>query len=140
VTSAEQASERQRLASQAQSTLREIERDIELADYEPASVRKSAPWLSARRQLVENSQSLTSLLLVGADQHELSRVDAATRLKRLAARLAEPADAGSLPPWSMESTHGWQTLPARVDRHLRVLEATLAPWVGDTEANAHAHA
>jgi multidrug resistance protein MdtO len=130
--------ERWLLGSEAQSTLREIKTDIELAHYEPASVRSSAAWLSARRQLVENTQSLGTLLLISGDASELSRVHAATRLERLAMRLAGASD--PLPSWAMESVHGWQTLPARVDRRLRALEETLAPEVRDSEANAHAHA
>jgi multidrug resistance protein MdtO len=140
VASTNEPRERQLLASQAQGTLSEIETDIELAHYEPASVRSSAAWLSARRQVVENSQSLGTLLLISADTRELSRVGAATRLERLATRLAEPSDTGPLPSWAIESPHGWQTLPARVNRRLRALEETLARGVGDTEANAHANA
>ena len=140
VAAAKEPRERQLLASQAQGTLTEIETEIELAHYEPASVRSSAAWLSTRRQVVENSQSLGTLLLIGGDTRELSRVDAATRLKRLATRIAGPPDTGPLPTWAMESAHGWQTLPARVDRRLHALERTLAPGVGNTEANAHAKA
>jgi multidrug resistance protein MdtO len=138
--SAKEPRERRLLASQAQGTLREIETDIELAHYEPVSIRSPAEWLSARRQVVENSQSLGTLLLIGADTRELSRVDTAPRLERLAMRLAQPSDTGTLPPWAMEPAHGSQTLPARVDGRLRALEETLPPGVGDTEASAHAHA
>jgi len=88
--------------------------------------------------MVENSQSLGTLLLIGADTRELSRVDATTRLERLATRVARSPDTGLVPSSSMESAHGWQTLPARVDRRLRALEKALAPAVGETEANAHA--
>ena len=139
---AKEPRERQLLGSQAQGTLGEIATNLELAHYEPASVRSSAAWLSVRRQVVENSQSLGTLLLIGADPSELSRVDAATRLERLATRLAGGSGTGPLPSRAMESTHGWQTLPARVDRRLRTLEEILAPGVGvgDAEANAHAHA
>jgi multidrug resistance protein MdtO len=138
--SAKEPRERQLLGSQAQGTLGEIETDIELAHYEPASVRSSAAWLSSRRQLVENSQSLGTLLLISAGTSELWRVDAAMRLERLATRLAGASDTAPLPSRAMESTNGWQTLPARVDRRLRALEKTLASGVGDSEANAHAHA
>jgi multidrug resistance protein MdtO len=138
--SAAEPRKRQLLGSQAQGTLSEIKTDIELAHYEPASVRSSAAWLSARRQLVEYSQSLGTLLLISGDASELSRVDAATRLERLATRLAGASDTGPLSSWAMESAHGWQTLPGRVDRRLRALEEALAPGVGGSEANAHAHA
>jgi multidrug resistance protein MdtO len=132
VVSAKEPRERRLLASQAQGTLREIETDIELAHYEPASIRSSAAWLSARRQVVGNSQALGTLLLLSADTRELSRVDAVARLERLATRLAGPSDTWPVPPRVMESAHGWQALPARVNRRLRALEETLAAGVGNT--------
>jgi multidrug resistance protein MdtO len=140
MTSAKAPRERRLLASEIQGTLSGIETDIELAHYEPASIRRSAAWLSARRQVVENSQSLSSLLLLSADTRELTRVHAVPRLERLATRLAGPSDTGFVPSSVMESAHGWQAVPARVNRCLRALEETLAPGAGDTEANPHAHA
>jgi multidrug resistance protein MdtO len=139
VVSAKEPRDRRLLASQAQGTLREIETDIELAQYEPASIRSSATWLSTRQQAVENSQSLGTLLLLSADTSELSRVEAETRLERLATHLAAPTDAAPVPSPVMESVHEWQTLPARVNRRLRALEETLAPGAADAEANPHAH-
>ena len=68
--------------------MREIESEIELAHYEPVSVRSPAVWLSARQQVVENSQSLGTLLVIGSDARELSGVNAATRLERLATHVA----------------------------------------------------
>jgi multidrug resistance protein MdtO len=138
--SAKEPRERQLLGSQAQGTLGETETDIELAHYEPASLRSSAAWLSSRRQLVKNSQSLGTLLLISAGTSELWRADAAIRLERVATRLAGASDTAPLPSPAREWTHEWQTLPARVDRRLRALEEALAPGVGDSEANAHAHA
>jgi multidrug resistance protein MdtO len=138
--SAKQLRERRLLVSQAQGTLKETETDIRLADYEPASIRSSAAWVSARGQALEDSRSLSTLLLLSADTSELSRVDAVTRLERLARRLAEPSDTQPVSSRVMESAHGWQTLPARVNRRLRALEEILAPGVGATEANPHAPA
>jgi len=140
VAAAKEPGERRLLASQAQGALKEIESDIELAYYEPSSVRSSAAWLSARRQAVENSHSLGTLLLIGADTGELPRVDAATRLERLARRVAAPSAPEIPPAWVTESPHGWQTLPVWVNHRLRALEETLAPEASDTEANAHGHA
>lgn len=129
VVSAQEPRERQLLASQAQGTLRQIETDIELAHYEPASIRSSA-WLAARRHVVESSQSLGSLLLLSTDTRELSRVEAGPRLERLAMRLAGPTDAAAAAQSQViESTHDWQTLPARVDGRLQALEGTLAASV-----------
>jgi multidrug resistance protein MdtO len=139
MTAAKDARARRWLASEIQGTLSGIETDIELAYYEPASIRKSTRWLSARRAVVEDSQSLSSLLLLSADKSELSRIHTVPRLERLATRLATPADKGPVGSSAMETAHGWQTLPARVNRRLRALEETLTPGAGDTEANPHAH-
>jgi multidrug resistance protein MdtO len=140
LVSAKETRERRLLASRVQGSLKEIGTSIELAQYEPASIRSSSEWLSARRQVIENSQALGTLLLLSADTHELSRVHAATRLERLATRLAGPSGTGLLPLRALETAHGWQTLPARVDRRLQALESALTPGVGETEANSHAHA
>jgi multidrug resistance protein MdtO len=125
VVSANEPRERRLLASEVQGSLSKIEADIDLAHYEPASIRSSADWLSARRQVVNNSQSLGTELLLSADARELSRVDAVTRLERLATRLAGPPDQESVPSWGAESTHGWQTVAARVNGRLRAIEETL---------------
>lgn len=138
--SAQEPRERWLLASEVQGSLRKIETDTALAHYEPASIRSSAAWISARRHLVENSQTLGTLLLLGADASELSRVDAARRLEGLADRLVEHSGPSVPPSRVTESERGWQTLPARVDRYLRALEETLAAGIGDIAADPHAHA
>src|SRR5262249_50491198 len=79
--------ERRLLASQAQGILRQVETDIDLARYEPASIRSPAAWLSARRAAVQRSQSLTNLLLLDPDSRR--GPDTARRLEQLATRLAE---------------------------------------------------
>ena len=134
-----QPRERRLPVSQVQASLREVETDINLARYEPASIRSSAAWLSARRKVVEASQSLGALLLLSADERELSRVDAAARLNRLATRLAEPSDPQrTAPSWVTQPAHGWQTLPARINQELRLLEETLAPGASAVQASSHA--
>jgi multidrug resistance protein MdtO len=135
LASAQEPRERRLLASQAQGALRQIQSDLDLSRYEPPSVRSPPAWLSARRRVVENSQSVGTLLLIGANTPELSRVDARTRLGRLATCVTRSGDSERLPPLATESPHGWQTLPARVDRRLRALEETLVPDVGATEAS-----
>jgi multidrug resistance protein MdtO len=132
--------ERRLLVSQVQAALKETETDIELADYEPASIRSSPAWLAARRQVVANSQSLSTLLLLSAYPSEPSRVDAVTRLNRIATRLTGPTNTQHVPSRVMESAHRWQTLPARVNQRLWALEEILTPGVADTEANPHAPA
>jgi multidrug resistance protein MdtO len=138
LVSAHDPRERRLLASQVQGALSSIEADIELSHYEPASLRRSEAWLSARQQFVQTSRSLGALLLLSADSRELTRVNAAARVEELATRLAGPARPGPVRSWAIEA-HGWQTLPARVNRRLRALEETLEPGVEEREANPHAH-
>lgn len=140
VVSAKERSERSLLTSQAQGALRKIETDTELARYEPVSLRNPPVWLATRRQAVETGQTLGNLLLLSTDPSEPHRADTTTRLERLAQRLEGSSDPGVVPSRVMESAHGWQTLPARVDRCLRSLEETLAADVGNAGADSHAHA
>jgi len=131
--------DRQLLASQIQGTLRNTEADIELAHYEPVSIRSPATWLFVRSQVIATSQSLISLLLLSTDTSELSGVDVGRRLERLAMRLEGASDPEPVRPSAVESAHGWQTLPARVNRSLRALEQLLEPGARDTEASPDAH-
>lgn len=137
---AKEPGERRLLAAQTLGSLKGTETDIELARYEPPSIRSSAAWLATRQVVTENAQSLSTLLLVSADTRELARVDAAARLERLATCLSARPDVGPVSSWVTEPAHGWQTLPARVNRRLRTLEETLELPVGTVEASAHAQA
>jgi multidrug resistance protein MdtO len=76
------------LASEAQSALAEIETDIDLADYEPSTVRPTAAWLAARRHVAEEIGELESLLLLSADNSVTTRMQIANRLETLATRFA----------------------------------------------------
>ncbi len=138
VAAARTSRERRLLASQAQGTLRQVETDIELAQYEPASLRSPPAWLATRRAAVEKSQSLVNLLLLSADSRERSPVDTATRLEQLATRLAKPSAAAPSAASVVQAAHGPQTLSAQLNQHLGALEDTLAPDLGSTEIHAHA--
>jgi multidrug resistance protein MdtO len=140
VVSAKEPGERWLRAAQALGSMRGTETDIELARYEPRSIRSSSAWLATRQQVIENAQSLSGLLLVSADASELSRVNAAARLERLATYLSASSDTAPASSCVTEAAHGWQTVPARVNRRLRTLEATLGLRVGAAEASAHAYA
>jgi multidrug resistance protein MdtO len=139
MVSAKEPRDRQLLASEAQGTLRGIETDLGLAHYEPASIRSSPTWLSARQRVVENSQSLNTLLLLSPDASELSGVDAEARLQHLAARVAGPSDTKPGPSAAMQPARGPQTLAAQVNLRLQRLEETLAAGTAVTEANPHVH-
>jgi multidrug resistance protein MdtO len=110
---------RRALASQAQSALMEIETDIELAAYEPSSVRPSATWLTARRNAMDEIGALGSPLLLGAYREPAASAGIAERLEALAGRFA---GAKTEPP-ADESTE-WSTSPLFriIDTGLRRLE------------------
>jgi len=136
---AREPAEHRLLGSEVQGALKETETDIELAGYEPVSIRRSAAWLATREAVVREGQALGSLLLLSNDTRELSRIAAVGRLERLAAGLARPMESEQMPPLGMPAAHGWQTLPARIDRRLRVLEAIVTSG-GELQGSTHAQA
>jgi multidrug resistance protein MdtO len=107
------------LASQAQSELAEIETDIDLAAYEPSTVRPSAPWLAARREAADEIGALGSPLLLSADEPTTSSAQIAKRLEALAGRFA----AAEIPP-PLQAPIEWSTSPLFpiIDAGLRRLE------------------
>jgi multidrug resistance protein MdtO len=107
------------LASQAQSELAEIETDIDLAAYEPNTVRPSAQWLAARRKAADEIGALGSPLLLSADEPTASSAQIATRLEALAGRFA----AAEIPP-PLPGLTEWSTSPLFpiIDAGLRRLE------------------
>jgi multidrug resistance protein MdtO len=112
-------SARPALASQAQSELAEIETDIDLAAYEPSTVRPSAPWLAARRKAADEIGALGSPLLLSADEPTTSSAQIAKRLEALAGRFAV---AETPPP--LQGPTEWSTSPLFpiIDAGLRRLE------------------
>jgi multidrug resistance protein MdtO len=107
------------LASQAQSELAEIETDIDLAAYEPNTVRPSAQWLAARRKAADEIGALGSPLLLSADEPTTSSAQIAQRLEALAERFA----AAEIPP-PLPGLTEWSTSPLFpiIDAGLRRLE------------------
>ncbi len=81
-------SARRALAAQAQSELAEIETDIDLAAYEPSTMRPNATWLAARRQAAEEIGALGSPLLLSADKDATASAQIAQRLEALGGRFA----------------------------------------------------
>jgi multidrug resistance protein MdtO len=79
---------RHTLASQAQSELAEIETDIDLAAYEPSTIRPNARWLAARRKAADEIGALGSPLLLCAGEPPTSSAQIANRLEALAGRFA----------------------------------------------------
>jgi multidrug resistance protein MdtO len=107
------------LASQAQSELAEIETDIDLAAYEPNTVRPSAQWLAARRKAADEIGALGCPLLLSADEPTTSSAQIAQRLEALAERFA----AAEIPP-PLPGLTEWSTSPLFpiIDAGLRRLE------------------
>ena len=112
-------SARPALASQAQSELAEIETDIDLAAYEPSTIRPNPQWLSARRKAADEIGALGSPLLLSADKHTTSSAQIAERLEALADRFAVTEIPGRL-----QGPTEWSTSPLfpMIDAGLRRLE------------------
>jgi multidrug resistance protein MdtO len=75
------------LAAEARAKLAAVEQDLDLARYEPPSIRPVPGWLDERREVVSILSSLQGPLLIGADQESAGFVGTARRLERLAESL-----------------------------------------------------
>ena len=74
-------------APQLQEMLAGIERDLDLAQYEPQSVRPGDSWIGVRRRAADEVGALFGPLLLAADKDLSFSVQIASRLRRLADRL-----------------------------------------------------
>jgi multidrug resistance protein MdtO len=115
-------SARRALASQAQSALGAIETDIELAGYEPDTIRPAEIWLAARREAAREIGGIEASLLLSADQGATASAHIADRLDSLAARFAASEGQGSARTQNPHTE--WSALPLFriVDTGLRRLE------------------
>jgi multidrug resistance protein MdtO len=113
---------RRALACEAQSGLGAIETDIDLARYEPATIRPSENWLVGRREATREIGELEGPLLLSADRDITTSAYIANRLEILAGRFAT-SEAHSPPP-SENSRAEWSALPLFhiIDAGLRRLE------------------
>lgn len=116
--------ERVLVASEFRSGLTALETDLELAHYEPHSVRASDAWLSNRLAAVGRARSLGPLLLLGTDQGEVPTTAVAQRLEVLAEALSSdhPADTSAL---ERTSAPRGTDLPSLIEQHLRGLERAI---------------
>jgi multidrug resistance protein MdtO len=124
------------LASEAQSALREAAADIEVSHYEPRSVRPDAGWLSARRRAAQESQTLSTLLLLGTDQRALSATGVGARLEALGLQLQGQDQARETAPPSS----GASPVQALIDKSLLRLEQLLTGDNPNLEQAARARA
>jgi multidrug resistance protein MdtO len=119
---ASNSSARRALASQAQTALAAIETDIDLASYEPESIRPPENWLATRRETAREIGVIEGPLLLSADQDVTTSAHIAKRLETLADRFAT---AGIHPSARSEELQSeWSTMPLFriVDAGLRRLE------------------
>jgi multidrug resistance protein MdtO len=98
LVSAKSTSQRWGLAAEARTQLASIEQDLDLAHYEPPSIRSDPAWLDERREFAHTLSSLQGPLLIGADQDSGALAGAARRFERLASRVGGPAPAASAVP------------------------------------------
>ncbi len=102
------ATARRALASQARSALAAIKTDIELAGYEPMSVRPDATWLARRDQFAEDIGALESALLLSADKEPATSRSIAARLQALAQRFVTETPP---PGHGKDQPRGWSAPP-----------------------------
>jgi multidrug resistance protein MdtO len=108
LATAAHAPDRRALASQTETELAAIEADIDLAGYEPESVRPSQAWLAARRQAADAIASIIPPLLLADSQASIISVHIANRLDAVAGRI-ETSDHHAPPP--SEPPPSWKTNP-----------------------------
>ena len=94
------------LAAEAQSQLAEIETDIDLAAYEPGTLRPNAQWLAARRKAANVIGAIGSPLLLDADKDRPTSAQIAKRLEDLASRFSVAE-----PPPPLQAPTDWSASP-----------------------------
>jgi multidrug resistance protein MdtO len=119
VTTANPAARRE-LASQSQAALGTIERNIELANYEPTSVRPAPDWLAARRGMAHDIAAIESPLLLAGGEEVAASAHVAERLETLADRLAATeavtAEPGEHPQTTSRRLPLFEMIDACLDR------------------------
>jgi len=110
------------LASAAQSQLGKIETDIDLADYEPDTVRPNAAWLATRRSAADEIGALEAPLLLSADDDPKTSAQIADRLEALAGRFTVSETQAPTPPAHRQVKWTTSALFHIIDGGLRRLE------------------
>jgi multidrug resistance protein MdtO len=129
------------MAGTVQTALDAIQQDLDLARYEPASVRPGFDWLEVRRRAVGEISVLTAPLLVGSGVVPGSLDGVARRLDQL----ADPVRTGPVSPggsgMSVESSSATAVALERVVQpHLQGLERALAQGPNEKPEGATDHA
>jgi multidrug resistance protein MdtO len=115
---------RRALASKALSALSALKTDIDLASYEPQTVRSSDAWLESREGTARGIGTLYSPLLLSAEQDGEKSTHIATRLEALAGRFASTNAPPPLPGENPPVVWSKQPLFHIIDTGLRGLEHT----------------
>ena len=118
-------SRRRALASQAQAALAAVEADIDLAGFEPTSVRPSQCWLTARRDAAREIGELEGPLLLSANQEGAVAAYIAERLETLAGRFVVSETHSAAPTKEPRTEWNTQPLLGIVEARLRGLEESL---------------
>ncbi len=93
------------LASEASAALGAIEQDIELAQYEPSSVRPANDWLDLRRRTANAIAALIGPLWLRANQDPSLGGELSRRLNGLAGSFGDHSESGA-PPTDQEGASG----------------------------------
>ena len=93
------------LASEASAALGAIEQDIELAQYEPSSVRPANDWLDLRRRTANAIAALMGPLWLRANQDPSLGGELSRRLNGLAGSFGDHSESGA-PPTDQEGASG----------------------------------
>ena len=93
------------LASEASAALGAIEQDIELAQYEPSSVRPANDWLDLRRRTANAIAALMGPLWLRANQDPSLGGGLSRRLNGLAGSFGDHSESGA-PPTDQEGVSG----------------------------------
>jgi multidrug resistance protein MdtO len=122
LTAAPSAPARWGIAGETRASLAAIEQDLDLARYEPPSIRPAPAWLDERREVAGILSSLQGPLLIGADQEPAGFVGTALRLQRL----AEGPDAAAASEGPASETAAASGISAVVEAPLAKLEQLVA--------------
>jgi multidrug resistance protein MdtO len=112
---------RRNLASEARFSLAAIETDLELAGYEPETMRPPDNWLAARREAARDIEALQGPLLLTANADRAMAAAIAGRLDIVADRFA----AADFPQAAPSAPHAQWQAPAEasmIERGLKRLE------------------
>jgi multidrug resistance protein MdtO len=126
LTAAVSAPRRWGMAAEARASLAAIEQDLNLARYEPPSIRPALAWLDERRQVASILSSLQGPLLIGADQEPTDFVGTALRLERLARSFDAAAEAEGPASETTAAPGGSESMPRPASGISVAVEAPLA--------------